>query len=36
MVQMGYPGPAFKPGHLWLSQGEIDGRLKRRPGYLEL
>jgi hypothetical protein len=36
MVQMGYPGPAFKPGHLWLSQGEIDSRLKRRIGYLEL
>ena len=36
MVQMGYPGPAFQPGHLWLSQSEIDGRLKRRPGYLEL
>jgi hypothetical protein len=36
MVQMGYPGPAYKPGHLWLSQGEIDSRLKRRIGYLEL
>jgi hypothetical protein len=36
MVQMGYPGPSFEPGHVWLSQGEIDSRLKRRPGYLEL
>jgi hypothetical protein len=36
MVQMGYPGPAYKPGHVWLSEGEIEARTKRRIGYLEL
>jgi hypothetical protein len=36
MVQMGYPGPAYKPGHIWLSQGEIEARVKRHIGYMEL
>jgi hypothetical protein len=36
MVQMGYPGPSYKPGHLWLGKGEIAARMKRRAGYLEL
>jgi hypothetical protein len=36
MVQMGYPGPPYKPGHLWLSKAEIASRTKRRPGYLSL
>lgn len=36
MVQMGYPGPTYKPGHIWLKGGEIDARVKRKRGYLEL
>jgi hypothetical protein len=36
MVQMGYPGPAYQPGHVWLDYGEVQARSKRRPGYLEL
>jgi len=36
MVQMGYPGPAYQPGHLWLDSGEVQARSKRKPGYLEL
>lgn len=36
MVQMGYPGPAYKPGHVWLYTSGVDARLARKPGYLEL
>lgn len=36
MVQMGYPGPSYKTGHVWLTQGEIDARMRRIPGYQEL
>lgn len=36
MVQMGYPGPSYKPGHIWLDRGEVKARTKRRKGYLEL
>lgn len=36
MVQMGYPGPPYKPGHIWLDEGEIAARARRRLGYLEL
>jgi hypothetical protein len=36
MVQMGYPGPSYKPGHIWLDRGEVNARAKRRRGYLEL
>jgi hypothetical protein len=36
MVQMGYPGPSYKPGHIWLDRGEVKARTKRRPGYLTL
>jgi hypothetical protein len=36
MVQMGYPGPSYKPGHIWLDHGEVQARVKRRRGYLEL
>lgn len=36
MVQMGYPGPSYKPGHIWLDRGEIKARTKRRRGYLTL
>jgi hypothetical protein len=33
---MGYPGPSYKPGHVWLDRGEVQARTKRRRGYLEL
>lgn len=33
MVEMGYPGPSYKPGHIWLDEGEVAARAKRRPGY---
>jgi hypothetical protein len=36
MVQMGYPGPSYKPGHVWLDAGEVEARTKRRAGYLWL
>jgi hypothetical protein len=36
MVQMGFPGPSYKPGHIWLDRGEVAARAKRKPGYLKL
>jgi hypothetical protein len=36
MVQMGFPGPSYKPGHIWLDRGEVAARVKRKPGYLKL
>lgn len=36
MVQMGFPGPSYKPGHIWLDRGEVLARTKRRRGYLTL
>ena len=36
MVEMGFPGPSYKPGHLWLGRGGVRGRVERRPGYLWL
>lgn len=36
MVQMGFPGPSYKTGHVWLDRGEVAGRTRRRPGYLWL
>jgi hypothetical protein len=36
MVQMGYPGPSYKPGHIWLDRGEVQARAQRRRGYLGL
>jgi Gluconate 2-dehydrogenase subunit 3 len=36
MVQMGFPGPSYKPGHTWLDPAETEARVKRRPGYLTL
>jgi hypothetical protein len=33
MVQMGYPGPSYQPGYLWLGWGSPDARRKRRAGY---
>jgi hypothetical protein len=36
MVQMGFPGPSYKPGHIWLDQQEVMARVKRKAGYLKL
>jgi hypothetical protein len=36
MVFMGYPGPSYKPGHVWLDEGEVAARAARRKGYLRL
>jgi hypothetical protein len=36
MVEMGFPGPSYKPGHTWLDEGETQARVQRKPGYLTL
>jgi hypothetical protein len=36
MVQMGFPGPSYMPGHIWLDGGEVQARADRKPGYLIL
>lgn len=36
MVEMGFPGPSYKLGHIWLDQQEIKARVERKPGYLKL
>ena len=36
MVQMGFPGPSYRPGHVWLDEGEVAARAARRRGYLWL
>jgi len=36
MVQMGYPGPSYDTGHIWLDRGEVAARARRKPGYLRL
>lgn len=36
MVQMGYPGPSYKPGHVWLGPDEVEARANRKRGYLSL
>ncbi len=33
MVQMGYPGPSYRPGHIWLDLEEVRARANRKPGY---
>jgi hypothetical protein len=33
MVQMGFPGPSYKPGYLWLDWGGPEARNARRPGH---
>jgi hypothetical protein len=35
MVQMGFPGPPYKTGHVWLDSGAIRSRTQRKPGYLK-
>jgi hypothetical protein len=36
MVQMGFPGPSYRTGHVWLDRGEVAARARRTPGYLRL
>lgn len=36
MVFMGFPGPSYQTGHVWLREGEVAARTARRPGYLQL
>lgn len=36
MVYMGFPGPSYRPGHVWLDEGEVAARVARRRGYLWL
>lgn len=33
MVEMGFPGPSYRTGHVWLGSGEVRARTLRRPGY---
>jgi hypothetical protein len=33
MVEMGFPGPSYQSGHLWLDEGEVAARAARRRGY---
>ena len=33
MVEMGFPGPSYETGHVWLGRGEVKARTLRRPGY---
>ncbi len=33
MVQMGFPGPSYRPGHLWLDRREVVARAQRKRGY---
>jgi Gluconate 2-dehydrogenase subunit 3 len=36
MVQMGFPGPSYTPGHLWLDVDEVAARERRLLGYKTL
>ncbi|MEX1021608.1 MAG: gluconate 2-dehydrogenase subunit 3 family protein [Dehalococcoidia bacterium] len=36
MVFMGFPGPAYQPGYLWLGTDEVKQRTQRRPGHTVL
>jgi hypothetical protein len=36
MVLMGFPGPSYRPGHIWLDEAEVAARAGRRRGYLWL
>lgn len=33
MVEMGFPGPSYEKGHVWLGIAEIARRAARAPGY---
>jgi hypothetical protein len=36
MVEMGFPGPPYEPGHVWLDRSEVRARAQRRRGYRTL
>jgi hypothetical protein len=36
MIEMGFPGPSYKPGHIWLDRFEVEARAERRRGYRTL
>jgi hypothetical protein len=36
MVEMGFPGPSYATGHVWLGQAEVARRAERAPGHEEL
>lgn len=36
MVEMGFPGPSYRTGHVWLGVAEIMGRVRRTAGHDEL
>jgi hypothetical protein len=36
MVEMGFPGPSYAKGHVWLGEAEIARRAEHAPGYEEL
>jgi hypothetical protein len=33
MVLMGFTGPSYPPGHVWLDEGEVAARADRRRGH---
>ena len=33
MVEMGFPGPSYETGHVWLDEFEVARRAERAPGY---
>ena len=36
MVEMGFPGPSYAKGHVWLGKAEVARRAEHAPGYEEL
>jgi hypothetical protein len=36
MVEMGFPGPSYAKGHVWLGVAEVARRAARAPGYEDL
>lgn len=36
MVEMGFPGPSYAKGHVWLGKAEVARRAARAPGHEEL
>lgn len=36
MVEMGFPGPSYESGHVWLGEAEVARRAARAPGYEQL
>ncbi len=36
MVDMGFPGPSYEKGHVWLDEWEVARRAEAAPGYREL